>query len=220
MVKLEPTLVSSAESNPGSIPQSVPLRETLMTSSGQESKDDRTWMSIPTLWERTPAFLRMAGGFLLAASFSYLLIMKLLAPELVFGARGLSGLLLGLIGAGTWLLGWRGKIDAASLFLIFGLWAYVTGMSIFAGGLRSNLVFTYPLIIFAAGWRMGLGYARFLAGATVAACLGFYLAESMGVLPVAPANPPALPFIALAAMVHVRRDDDNCHGPLLSCAPR
>ncbi|MCF8198697.1 MAG: PAS domain S-box protein [Sulfuritalea sp.] len=166
-----------------------------MESPKGESKASRAKSIIPTYWEEAPAFPRIAGGFLLLGSLAYLAILLLVAPELYWTVKGLGTSCLLLMATVVWLLLWRGKIKAASFLLIYGAWTYVTIVSFFSGGLHSNVVFLYPLIIILAGWRLGPGFGTALGGLTVAVCLAFFLAESRGALPTPPPNALVFPFL-------------------------
>ena len=166
-----------------------------MKSAAGETKAKKGWPDSPVFWERIPAFPRLASTFLLIGASGFLTGLLFVAPEQLRTVRGMGSSFLALMAASAWLLVSHGKVQAASFLLIFGSWTYVTVISFFTGGLHANPVFIYPLIIMMAGWRLGPGFGYWLAGFTVAACLGFYLAESMGVLPPSPPNPLALPLI-------------------------
>ncbi|MCF8152028.1 MAG: PAS domain S-box protein [Burkholderiaceae bacterium] len=150
---------------------------------------------MPFYWDEAPLFPRIALNFLLVGSIAYLAVLILFSPELLFSAKGVGAVSLVLMSTLVWFLLWRGRARAASFLLIFGLWTYVTAISTFTGGLKANVVFLYPLIIFMAGWRLGPRFAAALAAITAAVSFAQYLAESMDVLPIPPPNPLILPFI-------------------------
>ncbi|MCF8179725.1 MAG: PAS domain S-box protein, partial [Sulfuritalea sp.] len=160
-----------------------------------EIRQSTKGIGIPTYWEEAPAFPRIAGAFLLVGSLAYLAMLVVVAPELLRTSRGIGTSILALMAAVVCFLLWRGKVKAASLLLIYGIWTYVTVISIFSGGLYSNVVILYPLIIILVGWRLGPNFGMMLAGLTATACLGFFLAESTGRLPEPPPNPLVFPFI-------------------------
>ncbi|MDP2810584.1 MAG: PAS domain S-box protein [Rhodocyclaceae bacterium] len=166
-----------------------------MESAASKSKALRTRIGFPIFWEEAPAFPRIASGFLLVGAVGFLAVLFFVAPEQLRTVRGAGPAVLALMAAIAWLLLSRGKVKTASCLLIFGTWTYVTVIAIFVGGLHSISILLYPLIIMMAGWRLGPAFGSALAGFTVAACVGLYLAASMGVLPPTPPTPMALRLI-------------------------
>lgn len=166
-----------------------------MKSAASKTKAKTASTAFPIFWEEAPAFPRIASGFLLIGAVGFLAVLFFVAPEQLRTVRGAGPFFLALMAAIARLMLSRGEVKAASLLLIFGTWTYITVISIFVGGLHSISIFLNPLIIIMAGWRLGPAFGSVLAGLSVVACVGFYLAESMGVLPPAPPTSPALPLI-------------------------
>ncbi len=155
------------------------------------------WAPPPVSWEEVPVFSSTVSGFLMAGALGFLAVLAIVAPDQIRTVRAASAAFLALVAAFGWFLQSRGKAKAAAALLILGTWTYVTLVCVFIGGLYASPIIMYPLIIMMAGWRFGPGFSRVLAGLTVAACVGFFLAESAGTLPAAPLNPPALRLIVL-----------------------
>jgi len=81
-----------------------------------------------------------------------------------------------------------GRIDTAIGVLTFGVWAVMTGIAVFTGGVRAPVVIVYPVLILMSGWRLNARAAMLLAAMTVLATVGLFLAESWGFLPPPPAS--------------------------------
>lgn len=143
----------------------------------------------------------MTSGFLLVGSLCFDLVLYLVAPEQLGSVHGIGAGVLALIAVAALLLLRLGKIETASLFLIFGVWLFVAVNAIFTGGLNGDAVFLFPLIIIMAGWRLGPRMAGIFGGLTVAALGGLYLGTKMGALPAPPAITPELPLIVMSAAV-------------------
>ena len=154
--------------------------------------------SRPPKRSKRPEFTAMAADALFLGSLCYVAAVHLFAPEQVTSARGLAPLALGTLGATARILLWRGRARLASFLLIYGAWAYISSVTFFTGGLRSNSMFIYPIVIFAAGWRLGTAFGAVMGGLTIAVCAALYGAESMGVLPASPPSPSALLFMVFA----------------------
>ena len=147
----------------------------------------------PNSWGLSLAFLKYAIAFLLAGSLLYLTAALVLLPDQSVRALGaLSALLVGIIGG---LLLWRGRIEATVYVLSAGLWAIVTGMAVFTGGLQSAACIIYPQIILLLGWFISARAAIVAAVLTAATTMAFALAESWGFLPEPFPTPPAMRWI-------------------------
>jgi PAS domain S-box-containing protein len=149
----------------------------------------------PEYWERIPSFSILASSFLLVGSVGFLLALYFFVPEQLRGIRGVAGVALAVLAAIALVLSLRRKQKAASFVLIFGTWIYVSVVSFFAGGLRANPIFLYPLIIIMSGWVLGAAFARGFAALTVVVCLGFFIADVAGVLPPQLPTPHILPLV-------------------------
>jgi len=166
-----------------------------MPSAAEESRSHGTWLGLPVYSDEAPAFPRLASNFLLVSMFLFLAVLLVVAPEQITSPRGIGPALLAVVAAVVRVLVWRGRVRAATGLLIVGAWSYVSVISIFTGGLRANPVYVFPMIIIMAGWRLGPAFGAVLAGLTVAVNIGFYLAETAGILPPPMPTPPALPLL-------------------------
>ncbi|MBE0621171.1 MAG: PAS domain S-box protein [Burkholderiales bacterium] len=146
----------------------------------------------PMFWEHSIAFLKWAIVLILGSSAVYLIVVFVVAPEQMRTARGGGPTVLSLIALAALVLLLRGKIKTSVHVLAAGLWLHATGIVLLFGGLNSAFIITYPLIIIGAGWLLGPRTAVVYAVLTAAACLGFYQAESLGLLPLRPPTSPAL----------------------------
>ena len=166
-----------------------------MESAARYFKALTTRLGFLRLREEASAFPRQASGFLFLTAAVFLGLLFLVAPEQLWSTRGVGPFFVAAAAVIARLLLSRGKVRAASVLLIVGTWIYATADAFFDGGLHSISIFYYPLIILVAGWRLGARMASALTAWSVAACLGFYLADSIGVLPPAPPVSEALMLI-------------------------
>ena len=147
----------------------------------------------PMLWERSLAFLKYTVAFILAGSAAFLIAIFILTPDQPLRAFG--PLSLSLVAAAAWVLLARGRIEAAVHVLAFGLWAAVTGIAFFTGGVGGMAIIVYPQLILLLGWLVGTRAAVAIAALAVVTTLCFSLAESWGFLPLPPPTPPAMRWI-------------------------
>jgi PAS domain S-box-containing protein len=151
----------------------------------------------PILWPSTPRYLVFAIWFLLAGSIGIAVVLSLLAPEQTM--RSLRTLLLAAVAAAAWACLAFGWIRIALYVLAFGVWAFITGTLFFLGGIEGANVVIYPLIIVMVGWLVGPRAAAAMALMTVAASLGFVLADAWHLLPSPPPTPSAVRFLIQAS---------------------
>ena len=149
----------------------------------------------PMFWTPSRAFLKWAIAVILGGCAAFMLVLLLVAPEQLRSARGGGPVVLSLVAAAALVLLSRGRIEASAYVLGAGLWAYVTGISLFLGGLNSMAIIGYPLVIIMFGWLSGPRAAFALTVLTVAATFGFLQGELLGVLPPRPFTAPALMWI-------------------------
>ena len=64
------------------------------------------------------------------------------------------------------------------------IWIAVTGIAIFSGALQSPVMVVYPVIVLLTGWLVSVRQAKLMAGLTVAASLGLWLAGQRQWLPI------------------------------------
>ncbi len=120
----------------------------------------------------------------------------LAAVALPFVAAGQWFRLIGIsvalpLALGAYLLQRRGRVRDALFVLMFGSWFAFTLAAALGGGLAAPIVIAYPAIIILAGWFLGSRQAFVLTVMTLAAGLGFVVADSWHLLPPAPPSAPA-----------------------------
>lgn len=143
-----------------------------------------------TAWPAPRRFLRSSIISIGIGCIAFLLMVLWYAPQQHARMVG-PGFLL-MLCAVAWILLARGRVQAAVFLLVTGSWVLVTGICAFNGGVRTPVMIAYPLILIMAGWLLGTRTATILAVLTVAATLGFVIAEAQSVLPVQPPTPPAM----------------------------
>ena len=97
-----------------------------------------------------------------------------------------------LIAAVAWYLIVRGKSTAALYMLAFGVWAVITLIAVFTGGVRAPVIVAYPVLILMSGWLIHARAALVLASITVLATLALFLAHYEGFLPPPLATPVSI----------------------------
>ena len=143
-----------------------------------------------TVWPAPNRFLRSAIVSISLGCIAFLLMVLWYVPQQHARMVG-PGFLLVLC-AVAWALQAHGRVRAGVFLLVTGSWVLVTGICVFNGGVRTPVLVAYPLILIMAGWLHGARTAIVLALLTVAATLGFVVAETQGVLPAQPSTPPAM----------------------------
>ncbi len=138
----------------------------------------------PIFWEPSLAYVRLASTILLTGALVFMLVIRIAVPEQT--TRYLGPLLAALVATSTWVLLWRGQHQAAVYLLAVGAWVVITGIAAFFGGVRSVIVYAYPVTIILIGWLIGSRAAVAVSGLTVATLIGFVLGDSAGALPVQP----------------------------------
>ena len=147
----------------------------------------------PLRWGSSAAFLRLAVVCMLAGSGAYGIAVVAFAPGQA--SRILAVLLLASVAvvAAYFLL--RERVGAVVRTLSLGVWASVTFISFFFGGVGGTLIIIYPLTILLTGWLIGTRMAVLLTALTVLTTFAFTLCELAGVLPVAPPTSPVLRWV-------------------------
>jgi len=145
----------------------------------------------------TIAFLRFATVYLMLGSIAFAVVLLIVAAEQPVRLAG-PGSLMAIAGA-SWACQARGRIRAAILTLVIGMWLEVTGVSLITGGLHAPAAFLYVLVIFMSGWLLGSRMTYALALMSGAAALAFALADWGNALP-RPHTPPALMWMVQAAV--------------------
>ncbi|MBI5790137.1 MAG: response regulator [Rhodocyclales bacterium] len=153
----------------------------------------------PMQWEPPRQFLRRAILGIAIGAIGFLAVVLLFAPNQHARMVG-PGFML-LVVSVAWLLQARSQIRASVRLLVLGSWVVASGICLFNGGVRTPVVISYPLIVVMAGWLLGPRMAFVMAALSVAATLGFVIAESRGVLPVQPPTPPAMFWVVQATIL-------------------
>ncbi len=174
----------------------------------------------PIFWEPSLAYVKIASAILFTGALVFMLVIRITAPEQT--TRYFGPLLAIAVSVATLFLLWRGRIQAAVYVLTAGTWITVTVIAAFVGGVRSVVVYAYPVSIILIGWLVGTRAALVIAGLTVAALTGFVLADASGALPPLPRT-PAIMFgvvqilivtLSTALIVYLVRAYGNRHAEL------
>ncbi len=152
----------------------------------------------PLFWGPSLAFLKFSIGAMLAGALIFETALLVFAPDQT--ARALSVLFLVSVAAVVWYFVARGRVEAAVVSLLSGVWFYVTLSSLFLGGVASTTIIIYPLLILLAGWLVSATAATMIALMTVLVTVAFVLAEAAGLLPAAPPTPPVMRWITQAGV--------------------
>ena len=141
----------------------------------------------PSSWTPSLVYLKLFVTTVLLGDFCFLIVIALFAPSQASRAVGPS--VLAAISAMAWVMLARGKTKAAINTLTYGVWAVVTGIAVFNGGLRTPIVFAYPLIILSVGLLVSARAALVVAAGTTLVIAALAMGEIGGLLP---AHVPAL----------------------------
>lgn len=139
------------------------------------------------------AFLRMAIVAAVAGSLAALTMMLIFAPhetQRMYGPLGIS-----VVALAARVLLRRGNPKAGVMVLAWGIWVVATGISVANGGVRTPVVFVYPLLIIFSGWLLGPRSAIAIAICCAATGLAFATAEFLQVLPAQPVASPYLHWV-------------------------
>lgn len=143
----------------------------------------------PTSWELSVDFLKYGIAAMSISACSFLIILHFVAPDQ--GMRGIGSIFFVLLGSIAWALMARGKIRLVVYLLAIGAWVIITAVSIVNGGVRTPMIAAYPLVILTAGWLISARSAWIASAFSIAATVGFILAEMGGILPM-PTAPVAI----------------------------
>jgi PAS domain-containing protein len=153
----------------------------------------------PRLDESTLFFLNIATIALVAGSIALIGIIPVLAPEQTLRVLTPGAIIL-VVGGARYLL-FRGRTKAAVAVLALGTWLVATAGAAFMGGVRSTIIVAYPLIIIFTGWMMGARAAVVMTALSIAAFLGFALAEWTAIAPPWPPTPLAMYWLIQAVVL-------------------
>ncbi len=129
----------------------------------------------PMSWEPSRQFLQIAIRVVALGSIGFICVVLLLAPQQ--HARMVGPAFLAGVSAVAWLLQAGDRIRSGGVLLVVGSWIVSTGICVFNGGVRTPVVIAYPLLIVLAGWLLGIRAGIVVAALSVAATLGFVIAE-------------------------------------------
>ena len=144
------------------------------TGAGETSDNPSSW--IPSL-----VYLKLFVTTVLLGDVCFLIVIALFAPSQT--ARAVGPCVLAVIAAMAWVMLARGKTKAAIHTLTYGVWVIVTGIAIFNGGLRTPIVFAYPVIILSVGLLVSARAAKVVAALTTLVIALLAVGEMAGVLP-------------------------------------
>ena len=161
----------------------------------------------PLTWEPSEAFLRYAIGAILVSVALVTFCSYYFFPEL--GNRSFWPVAMVPVA----LLGWyfivHKKPQAAISCLAVGMWGCTAVLTYVGGGVGAPVQHIFTLIIFMLGWLSSTRAAFMAAGLTVLFTVATAALETLGLLPYAPANPPAVMgvvqvcvFLMAAVIVH------------------
>ena len=142
----------------------------------------------PSIWEPSGAYLRLFIGIVLAGDLVFIASIVLLAPSQMVRIAGPIVLAL-LVGAAAWQLR-GGQVKGAIKTMTYGVWLVVTGIAIANGGLRTPIVYAYPVIILSVGLMISARAAFLTTAVTTLTIVGLMLGEMAGLIAV---KTPALP---------------------------
>ncbi len=149
-------------------------------------------------WGPSKTFIYMTLAALQIGSALVAIALLVLAPQ--SHERLLGPGLVALVGwVGIWLAA-TGRIVSSRWFLACGLWVTFTAVATLTGGVRAPVVFAYPIFIVMCGWQLSARAALIATGATVVVIGGLVVAETRGLLPVAPLYLPAMHGSVLAVV--------------------
>ena len=153
----------------------------------------------PMSWEPSRQFLQIAIRVVALGSIGFICVVLLLAPQQ--HARMVGPAFLVGVSAVAWLLQASDRLRSGGVLLVVGSWIVSTGICAFNGGVRTPVVIAYPLLVVLAGWLLGIRAGIVVAALSVAATLGFVIAEVQGVLPVQPPTPPVMFWVVQATIL-------------------
>lgn len=136
----------------------------------------------PSTWAPSVLYLKLFVATVFLGDMCFLLVIAFFAPSQAVRAVGPS--VLAIVSAVAWMLLMRGKVQVAINILTYGVWILVTGIAVFNGGLRTPIVFAYPLIILSVGLLVSARAALVVTAATTLVIAALAVGEIWGLLPV------------------------------------
>ena len=105
--------------------------------------------------EPSMLILRYSIAAVIGGSVTLTLALLAVAPDQL--ERAGSAMVVFLVGLVARFFLRQGRARAAIYVLVVGLWACVTGIVVFTGGVRAPLAIIYPSIILVVGWLASWG---------------------------------------------------------------
>ena len=132
----------------------------------------------------SPRFVKFALAVVLAGAISFILVVRLTAPDQVGRYIGPSlAVLLVLL---CWALLGRGQVRLALQCFGVCFWVMAAIASYFLGGVRTPVVVAFPVIVMVMGWAFNTRIAMLSGGLTVLLLGGLWWAGWGGLLPERP----------------------------------
>ena len=135
----------------------------------------------PSIWAPSAAYLRLFIGIVLIGDLLFIASIVLFAPSLL--TRTIGPVVLALITAAAWVQLHQGKVRIAIKAMTYGVWLVVTGIAVANGGLRTPIVYAYPVIILGVGLMISARAAFLTTAATALAILALMFGETANLLP-------------------------------------
>jgi diguanylate cyclase (GGDEF)-like protein/PAS domain S-box-containing protein len=141
-------------------------------------------------WEPSPVFLKYALATLFVGALCFIGVIYVMTPDQTGRYLGpamgaaIAVLARGLLAAGNPL--------ASVKLLAFGTWVLATVIAISQAGVRTPVVFAYPVIILLIGWLFSARAAVTAGALTVAVIVGLVAVEVAGLRLAPPVTPAAM----------------------------
>jgi diguanylate cyclase (GGDEF)-like protein len=135
----------------------------------------------PSIWAPSVAYLRLFIGIVLTGDLLFIASIVLFAPSQLI--RAVGPMVLALITVVAWAQLRHGKVKVAVKTMTYGVWLVVTGIAVANGGLRTPIVYAYPVIILGVGLMISARAAFMTTAATALAILALMFGEMVNLLP-------------------------------------
>ncbi|MBK6648777.1 MAG: PAS domain-containing protein [Betaproteobacteria bacterium] len=141
-------------------------------------------------WEPSPVFLKYALATLFVGALCFIGVIYVMTPDQTGRYLGpamgaaIAVLARGLLAAGNPLASLR--------LLAFGTWVLTTVIAITQAGVRTPVVFAYPVVLLLIGWLFSARAAVTAGALTVAVIVGLVAVEVAGLRSAPPETPAAM----------------------------
>jgi len=152
----------------------------------------------PSIWEPSKAYMRLLIGIGLTGALLFVASIVLFAPAQVARIPGPVALAFMTLVAALQLH--QGKVKSAVKVMTYGVWLLVTGIATANGGLRTPIVYAYPVIILGVGLMITARAAFMTTLASALAILFLMFGEMAQVLPV---GGPAIPIMFAVVQISI-----------------